>query len=184
MFINTRLLALPGLLLLLVGLACPGGSEPGSFAGLLEVIPDTPGTRQAVWMNDISHLPEQFNVAIPPSDADQDAVLNYLWEIRFKGASDRSEGYAVMAEPPFINGFQERGHLPESLGRRDYLGFDLRNVDQTMLVPRTFYPTAQIKPESPSTRVARCRWRSLEDALTAKPLTKPLLPATKIVPWY
>ena len=91
-------------------------------------------------MNDISHLREQFNVAIPPSDADQDAVLNYLWEIRFKGASDRSEGYAVMAAPPFISGFQERGHLSESLGRRDYLGFDLRNVDQTMLVPRTFLP--------------------------------------------
>ena len=37
-------------------------------------------------MNDISHRREQFNVAIPPSDADQGAVLNYLWEIRFKGA--------------------------------------------------------------------------------------------------
>jgi len=28
----------------------------------------------------------------------------------------------------------------ESLVRRDYLGFDLRNVDQTVLVPRTFLP--------------------------------------------
>jgi len=32
-------------------------------------------------------------------------VLNYLWEIRFKGASDRPEGYAVIAEPSFISGF-------------------------------------------------------------------------------
>ena len=60
-------------------------------------------------MNDISHLREQFNVAIPPSDADQDAVLNYLWEIRFKGASDRSEGYAVMAAPPYYQWLPRKG---------------------------------------------------------------------------
>ena len=135
------LLKLPVLLLLLIGLACSGGggSDDSSFAGLLKVIPDTPESRKAVWMIDIAHVRAQFGIAILPSDADKKALSDYLVAIVDRGRSDPSGGQTGLAHAPFISGF---GVYSISIrpNRQHDLAFDLRNVDQTVYVPRPFGP--------------------------------------------
>ena len=145
MFAKKGLLELSVLLLLLICLACSGGggSDDSSFAGLLKVIPDTPETRKEVWMIDIAHIREQFGIAILPSDADEKALGDYLHAIAFKGGSDPSDGQTGFAHAPFISGLTIGLH---SLNRWHYLGFDVRNVDQTVLVPRPSIPLWRSEP--------------------------------------
>ena len=47
-----------------------------SFAGLLELIPDNPQSRELVYINDYSRVADAFNVR-PPED-DDEALMRYL----------------------------------------------------------------------------------------------------------
>ena len=79
-------------LLIIIGCSGGGGSDDGSFVGLLDIIPDTPETRKEVWMTDFAHVRELFGIVIPPSDADEDALVDYLIAITHRGTTDKSGG--------------------------------------------------------------------------------------------
>lgn len=111
------------------GAVSPKPSDPKRSASvyeqLLGLIPDTAGTRSSVLINDYALVRDVFGVSIPGPDADENALLKYRNDVL------RSFGEArrVPAFSPWISGY-DRGPLRSF---RRYLGFDLRDVDQTVL---------------------------------------------------
>ena len=100
-----------------------GSSERSVILDLLGTIPDTPEIRQMVLINDYARIRDVFNVQLPGPDADKEALEQYLLDI--------SEGTNYgLAPSPFISGYGQYGLL--RLDHPRYLGFDIREVDQTV----------------------------------------------------
>ena len=92
-----------------------------SFAGLLELIPDNPQSRDLVYINDYSRVADAFNVR-PPED-DDEALMRYLGDICCARTG--------MRVGPWISGFS--GHAPSPFENREHLAFSIRNVDQSIM---------------------------------------------------
>lgn len=96
--------------------ACGDGTEPSGFLELLEVIPDNAQTRGWVQVNDYQRFRETFDIQLPGPEAGEEALMDYL--VR---PLDMPQFFG-----PFISGYGPTA--PQALERRQYLGFDLRNV--------------------------------------------------------
>lgn len=96
----------------------PPALEPSRYEELLRLMPDTPETRRSVYITDYALLREVW--AIPPlgPDSDEQAIVDYLFRYLF---------------PP---GIPSPGLPPISVffGNRQYLGFDLRDVHQSISI--------------------------------------------------
>ena len=102
----------------------PGGSEVDGFAGLLAQIPDNSQTRELIWLNDYARARDALGIPLPGDDADEETLIEYLFTILSRDAG--------LAAGPFISGFSEFGI--STLDNRHALGFDVRNVDQSIMV--------------------------------------------------
>ena len=104
--------------------ACGGGTGDGEgsvFEELLGTIPDTLETRGFVEFHDYLRFREAFDIRLPGPEADEEALGEYLL---------RPIGMPQF-QGPFISGYGEAGF--QAVERRRYLGFDVRNVDQSLL---------------------------------------------------
>ena len=103
---------------------------PGTFATLLALIPDTEDTRHVIWISDYARVRELFDIELPADQADDD-LQDYKRQILgFPGRSGERKDTGV-SMGPFISGFKL--HAIQTLERRDYLAFDARNVDQSIM---------------------------------------------------
>ena len=100
-------------------------SYPSVYADLLKVVPDTPVSRAETWVIDVARVRRQFEIDEPGPDTNPEIYMIAMWE---SGA-----GIGGM---PWISGFTwgEETLGGEALDRRQFVGFDFRNVDQTIEV--------------------------------------------------
>ena len=96
------------------------------------MIPDTPETRQYLFINDFAKIRELFDISLPGEDAEESDLTEYL---KYLGGSHEvyeSEGALRpnLAARPSIAGMTSR----DDPIHRDSIGFDQRNFEQTVLV--------------------------------------------------
>ena len=119
-----------------------------SFAGLLELIPDNPQSRELVYINDYSRVADAFNVR-PPED-DDEALMRYLGDVCCSRTG--------MRVGPWISGFTQNATL--QIENREYLAFSLRNVDQSIMTGTPPGDLEVIKgtfdPEATDRAINRC----------------------------
>lgn len=125
--------------------SCGGnGDEPGGAPGvslrrapvaahvwlsLLQHVPDAPRTRSQVFMNDIAHIREVFQVPLPGPDDSQESLERYLLTVA--GGLGSNMPQPRIREGPFISGLN--AYALQTMGNlQKYLAFDIRNVDQTV----------------------------------------------------
>ena len=99
-----------------------GGATPATspILELLGAVPDTPETRSWVEFHNHHRFQEVFDIHLPGSEADEDALGDYLHEL---------------LDLPLLGGpwISRYGTFAlQALGRRQHLGFDLRNVQRSV----------------------------------------------------
>ena len=104
----------------LLAAACSGATAASGFQELLEVIPDTAESRGYVLLNDYQRFRETFDIQLPGPEAGDEALMDYLL---------RPLDMPNWVTGPFISGYGQTA--PQALDRRQYLGFDLRNVHRS-----------------------------------------------------
>ena len=115
----------------------PTAESTSVYEELLGLIPDTPWTREEVWINDYARMRELYDMPLPPADADDEAMTQYLDKFYPKNPVLYPH-LPRMGLPPFISGYPSIFRYPRPIivVRRQYLGFDVRNVDQSVLAGR------------------------------------------------
>ena len=121
------------------------------YEELLSLVPDTPETRDGVFINDYTLARELFDISLPGPEADVDRLEEYLLALRPIESGPR------LSVAPFISGFDESGYSRLDYGR--HLGFDIRNIDQSV--------AAGIPPGALEFVRGRFDPRATEDALQA-----------------
>ena len=104
-----------------LGLTVTSAVPETPYEELLSLVPNTPETRSWVLMTDYALIRELFDVDLPGPEVDEDQLKEFL--IALSEATDNA-----MPQGPFISGFKS---IFETVSR-DYLGFDVRNVDQSV----------------------------------------------------
>ncbi|MDP3062175.1 MAG: hypothetical protein Q8O40_03020 [Chloroflexota bacterium] len=136
---------------ILVGVACSGGgvtstpttgadrltataARPGSstFNDLLRLVPDSPGTRSYLSINDYRLVREQFNIPVPGKDADSAQVLEYMRALSGQGP-DNTPLFRLADSMQHWTLGVESGETAEF---HNYFGFDIRDVDQSVYTGR------------------------------------------------
>ena len=144
-----------------------------SFEEVLRLIPDTPRARSSVYINDYAKVRELLDIQLPVPNADDDEIMEYFMRLRGAPSGDS----CGIQEAPWINGMSLQDP-PQFLANRQYLGFDLRNVDQSALVG--FGPPRQVE-----VLVGRFDPEATEQALNACPeCPPPLYQDYQGVPFY
>ncbi|MDA1189250.1 MAG: hypothetical protein O2854_06180 [Chloroflexi bacterium] len=87
-----------------------------TFLDLLSLVPDTPETRQGVFVNDFARIRDLCDIALPGPDADQQALLAYFRDVTHPAD--------FTIERSFISGLG--GFQPFATQN---LGFTIRDVD-------------------------------------------------------
>lgn len=136
------------IILLASGVGVSGcGSTPekeDSFLEMLKLVPDTPGTRFSVYISDHAKIRESYDIPLPPSDADDGAIAEYMMMLMgdpSATASDPSAGVRLAAMS-FVSGMGPSltyGFV--SPIRKENIGFGPQDVDQDILAgppPMTF----------------------------------------------
>ncbi|PKB82577.1 MAG: hypothetical protein BZY88_04040 [SAR202 cluster bacterium Io17-Chloro-G9] len=90
--------------------------QTSGFLGLIGSIPDSVHNRAWVQVNDYRRFREAFDIQLPGSEADEDALMEYLLR-----PIDMPQFFGS-----FISGYGQ--FASQALERRRYLGFDLRDV--------------------------------------------------------
>ena len=98
------------------------------YMDLLRLVPSTPQTLAGIWVSDYSVAREVFNVPAPGDDEGEDALEGHITAIS-SASSQVDAGF--LARGPFISGYS--AYTTETLGMRRYLGFDFRDVDQSLM---------------------------------------------------
>ena len=106
-------------------------TAPTVYEELLALIPDTPETRSYLVINDYALLRKSLNVPLPGPDANQEALVNYLFSL---GDAIFQESAPRWAEAPFISGYGDITNNPNFTPK--YLAFDQRHVDQSAVAGR------------------------------------------------
>ena len=96
----------------------PTPLPPNIFEELLGLIPDTPETRSQLWINDYAKASELSDISRGEPNSPPNAVRLYA---------------LGMAVGPFISGYTDYS-TPSVENFRQYLGFDVRNIEQSVLV--------------------------------------------------
>ena len=110
---------------------CKGAPEKGapekenSFLEMLKVVPDTPGTRFSVYINDYARIREIYDIPLPSSDADDEAIEEYIETLE----GDPSAGQRL-GEVSFVSGMGPPMYAFYSPIRRQNIGFGPQDVDQ------------------------------------------------------
>ena len=122
-----------------IGVACDGG-EPSAYEALLATIPDTPETRNEVYIADYALARQVFDAAtfpLPGPEDDEAAVAaftSFEWVNMEPGTSN------VDYPLPLSYGFLDQviyGNYTEMMAENlQYLAFDVRNIDQSILAGR------------------------------------------------
>lgn len=140
-----------------VGISGCKSTPESSFLEMLKLVPDTPATRNSVYISDHAKIRENYDIALPSPDADDEAITEYI--IALVGdiatmASDPSAGRRLVS-PSFVSGMGPSliyGFV--SPIRRRNIGFGPQDVDQDIQAgppPMTFeaikgrYDTSAIK---------------------------------------
>ena len=116
-------------LVLVVTIACGGGGSSSVFEELLSHIPDTPDTRARVEMSDFVRARDLFEVPLPGADAGREALEEYVSQLQ----PPSSGGYVLfdpLGDGNYLSGYGR--FVPAALDSAEYVGFDLRNVDQSI----------------------------------------------------
>jgi hypothetical protein len=101
------------------------------FEELLGVIPDTPETRASVYINDFLRIWER--AGLPPLKDTPEGLVREHLERALPGALGAQAQPRIARGPsPYISGWESQLLLGFP-GRRDNLGFDYRDVEQTAL---------------------------------------------------
>jgi hypothetical protein len=91
------------------------------FVNFLRLVPDLPGTRGLVFVNDVERAMQLLGVSVPGPDADFDTGIKaYLDAVATSG----------IVTPPFISGLSQEAKKLWDI--RDARGFDVRDVNQTV----------------------------------------------------
>ena len=99
---------------------CSGGGGESGFLGLLKAVPDTSDTRSLVVVHYYGRYRDAFELKLPGPEADKEALEDYLLvPLDQRGISG-----------PWISGYGQ--FAPLALERRRFLGFDFRNVEQSL----------------------------------------------------
>ncbi len=109
----------------------PSAPEPSLYQELLRLIPDTPETRSAVYINDYVRLREVWGIPPLEPDADERAMIDYLFKYLNRLETPDSE---LAQTATFIFGSRVR----------QYLGFDLRDVDQSITAGEEIEPSRHV----------------------------------------
>ena len=110
-----------------VSIETPIANEVSIYEELLGLIPDTEQTRSELFINDYELAREVLDIPLPEPEADEEAVLEYSLALY---SPDEGNVATSVVLGPFISGYSKYGTY--SLGMRTYLGFDFRNVDQSI----------------------------------------------------
>ena len=122
-----------------IGAACDGG-EPSAYEALLASIPDTPETRDYVYIDDYALARQIFSTStfpLPGPGDKEDAVAAFNDWLSSPSADE--SGIAVASDVShegFGRGFfgvfnPYRGAM---VGHSQYLAFDVRNIDQSIRI--------------------------------------------------
>lgn len=107
------------------------GAPSSIYESLLQAIPDSPEAREYVFINDYDLVRRMFDIPLPgPDDGDDALETFYSWSPPF--------GYDPDNPTPVIQfgGFSLFGMINQMSNISDnlqYLAFDMRNVDQTIV---------------------------------------------------
>ena len=121
------------------GTACAGNKSKSSddlaYQELLSVIPDTPESREYIWIDDYSLARELFVYPQLPGPGDDDSVAESFYEwvhpIDYK-MNINAPPVINFGNTSFTGPFNRRGLTPKERSR--YLGFDIRNLEQSAYV--------------------------------------------------
>lgn len=112
------------------------GVKENSFLEMLKLVPDAYSTRFSVYISDHAKIRESYDIHLPPSDADDEAIAEYMMMLMgdpLATASDPSVGVRLAAMS-FVSGM---GPLLQygfvSPIRRQNIGFGPQDVDQDIL---------------------------------------------------
>lgn len=104
------------------GVSGCGGTEGSPFLTMLEFIPDTPATRFQVYISDHARIREIYDVPLPLSDADDEAMVEYMIALR-------GQAPLRFVSLSFISGMGPLQYALVSPIRRQNIGFGPLDVD-------------------------------------------------------
>ena len=110
------------------GVAC--GSAASTYEELLATIPDTRETRMGVFIHDYALVRQLFDIPLPGPEDGEDAMEEFLPHI--PPLERWGETYPAMYEPWLFGPFS-RDRLSMTSEHFRYLGFDYRNMDQSIV---------------------------------------------------
>ncbi len=128
------------------GRASPTPAPLGVFAAMLQLVPDTPETRQQTTVDDYARVRQTFNIAAPADPAKLDQKQAYL------AALNEKAGHSLA--PTFLSGLDAPARQTATL--ETYLGY--RHVDQDLaagLPPRVYEALrGQFDPQAAAQQIA------------------------------
>ncbi|MBI2830448.1 MAG: hypothetical protein HYX81_04735 [Chloroflexi bacterium] len=128
MRLNKALSFIACLVMLVIALpasSCSSPSSSGTFEKLLSVIPDTPGTREFVAINDYARMRQEFQIAAPAADATVDEEMEYLSTL-FKW-NNAYERFDVAEFPGFFGAMRYPAFVLQAMHN---LGIGYGSIDQ------------------------------------------------------
>jgi len=127
-----------------VGISGCKSTPESSFLEMLKLVPDAPATRYSVYISDHAKIRESYDIPLPPPDADDEAIAEYIMALAGDISampSDPSAGRRL-GGTSFVSGMGPSliyGFL--SPIRRRNIGFGPQDVDQDIQAgppPATF----------------------------------------------
>lgn len=125
----------------------PESSLENPFLEMLKLVPDTPHTRFSVYINDFAKIREIYDIPLPPSDADDEAIAEYIMMLigdPSAMSSDPSVGRRL-GEVSFVTGMGPKQYAFVSPIRRHNIGFGPQDVNQDILAGPPPMPFEAIK---------------------------------------
>jgi len=121
---------------------------PGVFASMLQLIPDTPETRQQTTVNDFARIRQIFTIAAPADPANPDQQQAYIAAL----AQHVPTGFV----PTFISGLSTYAVQTSYLAQ--YLGYRRVDQDATAGIPPRLYEALRglFDPQTAAQQIAGC----------------------------
>ena len=104
---------------------CGGGTGISPFLDMLKLIPDTPETRNVVYISDYARIRDIYDVPLPSTNSDDEAIFNYIVALLWDATIDMPRA----AGESFISGIGPRQYAEVSPIRRQNIGFGPQDVD-------------------------------------------------------
>ena len=147
-----------------VGISGCKSTPESSFLEMLKLVPDTPHTRFSVYINDYARIRESYDIPLPPSDADDEAISEYIMALAGDPsamASDPSAGRRL-GETSFVSGMGPRAYAFYSPIRRHNIGFGPPDVDQDISAgrPPIIFEAIKGRFDTPAIKQAVNRYES------------------------